>query len=722
MLRTATWKCGVEALSSRLGSVVGVQQRQWALGGRVQYGSTVGLLQVDRSDLPAFTANAGWTVGVTHPILLRGTATISAIAGLGGGQSLVTFSTPVPAARFMRCTNNAGTEGAISGISRSASGGGSTIVVQAQGPGFAAGQPLSLYDYDVIDAVLVEGLSGTAITTATNFLQAPTPDAPWFYAQSGGDAPYKLFRLTSIKQSGDFQLELSGLDYNPAAYEAVTPVYGAVFSAPQVVADVSGLALTEQLQKTTLGNSKGGLQAYITATWSNGQNTAGADVYGQVDGGIWNHMAHVAGTGYSFLASTGDTWTIKVVGFDRLGVSASYVDGPEATISVQGTGVAPSDVANLTGTFVPSSSGGQTVLQWENSNAKIGYTAPGVPRTGTTIYSGQASFEVRFSSTGNLNWNSAALIATGITAQTYTDTTGRVGTYLVKALSATGIESVDAASWTSLGSSSSYNAQGSVVPSQSINATYALTQASDGSWELQVICPAQPLALSDGTTYATVATTQTWTGLSSSTTFYVYTYINVADLMLHTASGDPPSALPTAPSASIALLASSDGRISGPLLTVTTGAAATGGGGSPITGGGNGGTVCPEASEPVLTRERGVVAVGTVKPGEHLCGWSFTEGCNVWRRIRAVHNRAAESWHVVDGHRVSPQHPVIREEAVGALSLWRMPWSLGAFDRFDGHRVKVELEEDAYDEQNYWLSGRKGQKALLMHNARVSPC
>jgi hypothetical protein len=714
LLRTATWKCGAESLSCRQGSVVGVQQRQWCTGGRIQAGSTENVLVIDRTDVPAYTVNAGWTVGVQHPIFSIGTATVTAVSSTGTGSALLTFAAALPAGRIMKVANAAGGELAVSGYSAT------TISGDFQGAAFAVGQSVTLYDYDRIELLPVTGLIGTQMTVQGSFSQVPTPDAPWVYGQSGGTAPYKLFRVTSIKQTGDLSYAIGALDYSLALYEDVVPQYGAVFDAPVVNATVSGLTLTEKLQNTTLGAAQSAQQALITVDWSNGTNTSGADIYGQVDGGAWNHMAHVLNSTYSFLATTGDVWQIKVVGFDRLGVAASYADGPTATITVQGTGAAPHDVTAFSGSFSPSSTGGTILLTWNGGTTKVGVTSPGSFGGSFTVDPNFAFYEIRFSAASNPVWGNAALVATSVATTSYAVTSPQNGTYMVKEVNKASVESINAALWLSTGISSQYNAQGSLVPSTAIEATYTLTQPTAGSWTLEVDCAAQTLTLSDGSTVSIPASSLTWTGLASATTYYIYTYLNVADLTLHDPSGDPPVALPTEPSAAIALQSASDGRYQGPMFAVTTGATVSGGGSAPITGGGTPGA-CPASFERVHVLERGHVEVGTVVAGEHVAGWCFSRGRNVFREVRAVSHTDAAAWHIVSGRRVTPMHPVIPAQGVGDGANWRLPFELGEYSGAHGTRVKLDLLEEEYDEKNYWIIDPAGVPILLMHNYSIQP-
>jgi hypothetical protein len=49
-----------------------------------------------------------------------------------------------------------------------------------------------------------------------------------------------------------------------------------------------------------------------------------------------------------------------------------------------------------------------------------------------------------------------------------------------------------------------------------------------------------------------------------------------------------------------------------------------------------------------------------------------------------------------------------------------MPYKVGEFDGGPGTRVKLSVDADEYDEQNYYLVN--GSHKLLIHNARIPGC
>src|SRR5208283_3009641 len=106
------------------------------------------------------------------------------------------------------------------------------------------------------------------------------------------------------------------------------------------------------------------------------------------------------------------------------GVTSSYNEAPMQTITVQGSGAAPGDVTNLNGDVQT----GTLLLTW---------TAP----TGTPA---PATYEVRYNADPNNNeWNAGTLLASGLTAASYSLTNPNPGLYMVKALSSQYVESID---------------------------------------------------------------------------------------------------------------------------------------------------------------------------------------------------------------------------------------------------------------------------------------
>src|SRR5581483_6978927 len=118
---------------------------------------------------------------------------------------------------------------------------------------------------DRIELSNVTGFSGSTLSVA-GFSQVPTPDAPWFYAQTGGSAPYRTFRIIGMRKTSDFNIELQAIEYNPAIYTDPTPSYGEVVEAPTVNAAVTGLTLTEKFQNSS-DNTKTPTSSTVAVSW-----------------------------------------------------------------------------------------------------------------------------------------------------------------------------------------------------------------------------------------------------------------------------------------------------------------------------------------------------------------------------------------------------------------------------------------------------------------------
>jgi hypothetical protein len=258
-------------------------------------------------------------------------------------------------------------------------------------------------------------------------------------------------------------------------------------------------------------------------------------------------------------------------------------------------------------------------------------------------------------------------------------------------------------------SSSVFNPQGSVIPNQLMVIAYSVTNSSvNFSWS------AQSMLRSDGSTLTVQAGSIGSAGLSASTTYYTYWYVEVTTGLLKTTNGWPP---PSSPSAPTALQTGMDGRIPVGTVSVTTLAAdnyGTGGG----TGGG--GDTCPEAAELVELEGKGQIPAGQVRQGDRIKGKSFTSGEDVFREVIQVNSQSCVAWRIVNGHKVSPCEPVYVDgqwipayRAAGAT-----------FDPTPGTKILISVASDQYDEQNYYLVA--GER-LLIHNlqaemGRFSPC
>ncbi len=218
-----------------------------------------------------------------------------------------------------------------------------------------------------------------------------------------------------------------------------------------------------------------------------------------------------------------------------------------------------------------------------------------------------------------------------------------------------------------------------------------------------------------------------YTGLTASTTYYLYPYVEVSSGNLKFANGNPPT---TFPSDTFAMNSQLDGRIPMAVIKPTSPASAPPpGGGFGGTGGGSGS--CPEFNELAEVQRysdagellfSGQIKAGEVshgyesddgkiKTGDFLKGYSFAKKADVYRAVQKVMAVPCCGWSIVNGHRVTCcEHVYVN----GWMPAWKAPGA--THDSFIGRKVLIQVEADWDDEHNYYIGD------LLIHNALVLGC
>jgi predicted phage tail protein len=509
-LRTIQFSAPVEAVCCSLGSVIAMQSDvvQWAVGGRVQAGSTLNTLSVDRTDLTFATAS-GWTVSVQHPVVQRGTAQVQSVSGLN-----VTMTAALPAGRIVKAVDAPGNEYIVTAYS------GSTITLSGSTGSLAAGNVLTLYDANVIDnmsvvAVAVTPGLGAVISISGQFSAMPSKDSAWAYGQSAGAQPAKLFRVVSLKKSGDFAFDIGAMEYNPIIYTDVVPNYGEIVGVPNSAPAILNLSLTEQFQNGMLTGSS--TSAIVGIGWMNSNTAVGAQVQVQATNGAWNVLGNIQGQGCTFTGTIGTTYNVSVTGFDWQG---NLLGQPAtASITVEASTNAPANVAG----FTAASSSGGTVLTW-------------------SAVTGADHYEIRCAPQAiSATWMSAEVLWDG-TGTTWTDTTIRTGVYMIVAVSSLATGSIQSIAPTISGVGSNFN-------SASLSAILSTGTFGIVSGKLQFTLPAGTVYDLNGTGVPVAAQNIVYSGIPSPlATYYSYIYLDSA-MTLHAAPDPATSTLPdTAPS------------------------------------------------------------------------------------------------------------------------------------------------------------------------------
>jgi hypothetical protein len=538
---TRSFDVDIEGVACQVGSVIAVQDdvTQWAAGGRIQDGSTLSSVNVDRADL-TYAAGQGWTVSVLHSVVARGTATVFSIVG-----NLVTLSGASPSGRVLSLIRNTdAAQFAFEGTFASGAG------MLQSAFGLSVGDAVTMYDQDVIDTQVVTGYNGTTLTTAAPFLQVPETDSPWVYGQSAGAFPAKMFRVTNIKRKGDFAMTIDCAIYDPSVYSDDTPIITETLGLPTNYAAVSNLVLSENYSTANGGNA--GQLSTLSVSWINGQSTAKTELWVAINEPNQAPANEVLlatvskGTTYTFPVNTGAIVQVRAVGVDAKGTTASWSNAPLETITIQGAGEAPGNVLSFSG--ASDSSG--TALSW-------------MPATNAATYEVRYNFDI-----ANSAWNTGVLLYSG-SALAFTDPQSRTGRYLIKAVSASSVESAAVATYSYLESGQRLNLVG-LESGQTVNVSITQNAYGSGGCSATLSCPAQPLYRADGSVTTTPASTIAWAGnLAAGTTYMVYTYLRLSDLTLHAALGD--GVVPdTATNATSAAICSQPGNYPGPVVTLTT--------------------------------------------------------------------------------------------------------------------------------------------------------
>lgn len=218
-----------------------------------------------------------------------------------------------------------------------------------------------------------------------------------------------------------------------------------------------------------------------------------------------------------------------------------------------------------------------------------------------------------------------------------------------------------------------------------------------------------------------------YTSLTSSTTYYLYPYIETATGNLKFANGNPPT---TSPSDTFAMNCQLDGRSAMAVIKATSPASPPPpGGGFGGTGGGSGS--CPEFNELVEVQRysdtgqllfTGQIKAGEVlhgyesddgriKTGDFLRGYSFAKKADVYRAVQKVMAVPCCGWSIVNSHRVTACEQVYVN---GWTPAWKAPGA--THDSFIGRKILIQVEADWDDEHNYYIGD------LLIHNALVLGC
>lgn len=241
------------------------------------------------------------------------------------------------------------------------------------------------------------------------------------------------FRVSEASESEDDEVDYVLQYYDASFYSenSVSPgnKIGTTLPNPFAAIDqVTGLAVSELLY----AGFDGTYLSRLLITYSPPESIFfdGAEVHISLNGGTYRNLGRDYSQGTSYIIDgplgkfeLGDSVTIRVASVSSMGVVSDYASAPTYTLTILGKYAPPSIVTGFTATI-------------ENDGIRLRWT----PIADVDVW----AYEIRLGSV----WEGAALIASGVTKETYFwwPTTSGSLTFLIKSIDTTGNYATNAAS------------------------------------------------------------------------------------------------------------------------------------------------------------------------------------------------------------------------------------------------------------------------------------
>lgn len=329
LLRSGSFKTDTAGIACRPFNVIALQHDvpQWGFGGRTLPGSTANVLLLDRSDV-TFVAGTSYSVMVLHPDLLRFTGTVGAIA--------TTTNPPGFSLSVAGWTNTVRiTRAIVDDVDCEVLNSSPGSVIVSPPPGFtpATGQPVELWDTDVMETVPVTGLDpfNKSLQLGTALSRVPQEYSSYIFGAAGS---VKLVRVTLIRKSNEERSTIEWIDYDPDIYTLATPVIGETSAQTTSSPGVKSLTGKEIVQMVS-----GSYVSYASLAWQNGPDTVGVGIYITYPGSpaqaqLVARVGHA--TSYQVQQSPEVTAVYTVVGYDANDTYAGFTSAPSVTIETFG--------------------------------------------------------------------------------------------------------------------------------------------------------------------------------------------------------------------------------------------------------------------------------------------------------------------------------------------------------------------------------------------------
>lgn len=346
---TISFQAYVDSLACTVGDTVLVQhdQPQWSQGGRLESGSGLNSLVLDRP----VTIGTGTHYALVHyPTRIIHQGTISSILG-----DFVTISgySGLPVSRLVKGS-----------IDRRVSAYGTTGVHLDDTSGLTVGSTVSLYKNDAIETAVVSNAPGE-YTTLT--LSSSLPEAPVKYSQFMVGPVLNVvqqWRIVGLDGAGDLKRTLRCVNYDERVYDWTIDAGEAVPMGTyhRFVPHVINLAASEV--RRLVGRT---YESVVDLSWSAPADYVdydGADIYVRENDGPYTLAGQVRGalTEFSYDAQVGQDLTFQVVTHATNNRYAPKSKAPTVSLVTTGDDIAPDAPTALT-LLVPTVG---LLLEWVN--------------------------------------------------------------------------------------------------------------------------------------------------------------------------------------------------------------------------------------------------------------------------------------------------------------------------------------------------------------------
>lgn len=293
------------------------------------------------------------------------------------------------------------------------------VTVVENASSIPVGAAVELWDIDRIEERTVATVEADGMFDVIT-LTSPLSEPPAIYQNfmiGPVERVKKMFRVTQIAGSHEYERTIRAVEYNESVYETPRDVVPTTVGAITQIGQSRVVSFREELEKN--GTS---IQTRVFFSWvypSDGTLQNGAQIYASINNGAYESVGVVPSgiTDYSIIANEGDVVRIKAITLDAIGGRANFNSAPIGKWTVVGKLAPPANVQNFT---VRKTYGGME-MEWD--------AVPDLDIAGYEIRQGR-------------DWDAANVLVTGHRSTSFFASKSRVKTgdfvFLIRAIDTSG--------------------------------------------------------------------------------------------------------------------------------------------------------------------------------------------------------------------------------------------------------------------------------------------